>query len=212
MSDPQLFNGSAAVSSGSRDAGDDAAVGALAQLDVAIARFGQWFSGAHEAGGIDMSSPGLMQVLPSLADSFCVGLWGFRFYIAVPPDAADWMAELPITHVLADIEKSTLSIGCAQVTGEEKALPAFLLAFEIGTRDYVAMLATHSFLDVRVAEPNRSADQGFDVSRHVIRSLPIHTSTHGSMGARHRIALAAGTHQAPSPDVPSKSIPASRRN
>lgn len=211
MTDPQLFNGSALGSSGGGDAGGAAPNGAMAPVDAAIARFGQWFSDAHAAGGIDMSSPGVMQVLPPLADLFCVGLWGFRFYIAVPPDAADWITGLPFTHVLADTEKSTLSVACDQVAGVGKALPTFSLAFEVGTREFVAMLATHSFLDVRVAEPNRSSTEGFDVSRDVLRSLPIQTVTHGSMGARSRIPLAAGMHLAPSPDPSSKSSPASRR-
>jgi hypothetical protein len=143
---------------------------------VAAREFMAWFQRQRHEGGIAMPAENVLEVLPSLSRSFCIGLHDLRYFIGVPRELVRWFFDLPWLCAEVGAETSLLSLHCRRSHAAAAPLPAFTLNFDVQPPGYLAGLVHYHFLDVRAIDAIPANGGPFGISREVYMTLDIRVS------------------------------------
>lgn len=137
--------------------------------------FQNWFMRQRAAGELVMSSDRVLEVQPGLSKTFCIGLFGERYYMGIPLDFCAIFSGLPWEYASIDIAKSSFTLYCGG--DPDISLVPFSLLFQVSPVSILRYLSNYHYIDVRSAnlgenEPSQGA-RGVLVGRTVLSTLDI---------------------------------------
>lgn len=146
---------------------------AVERESSALRAFSAWFRKQHADGGVAVPAEGVLNVLPGLSKSFCVGMYDLRYFIGIPREFMNWFQDLPWAHLEVAPGISRISLLCrpSKVTGA--TLTSFALNFDVQPAGYTQALLHYHFLDVRAIDPMPAQGGTFRLSREVYLTLPV---------------------------------------
>lgn len=111
--------------------------------------FRTWWSECSSKGWLRLASPQLMEVDQALSSKFMIGIFGRRFYIGVPPEAATWFFDAPWIHLAVRPGFSGVALVCGRFKSGKKAMNDFALYFSGVPAAIATTLGAFHYIDVR---------------------------------------------------------------
>lgn len=146
---------------------------AMERESSALRAFGTWFKKQHAGGGVAVPAEGVLNVLPGLSKSFCVGMYDLRYFIGVPREFMSWFQDMPWSCLEVVAGVSRISLRCRPSKAAGATLSSFALNFDVQPAGYTQALLHYHFLDVRAIDPMPAEGGAFRISREVYLTLPV---------------------------------------